>query len=102
MNRISMGGYQFDLGPSIVMMPELYREVFELTGRDPDDYIPMQKLDPMYSTYFGANAEEKYDISSDLVELMKMESQWIYAMPVITLAGIASTIIQQQRDCRRC
>lgn len=71
MNRIDMDGYQFDLGPSIVMMPELYREVFELTGRDPDDYIPMQKIDPMYSTYFGAKAEEKYDISSDLVELMK-------------------------------
>ena len=71
MHRIDMNGYQFDLGPSIVMMPELYREVFELTGRDPDDYIPMQKVDPMYSTYFGSKAEEKYDISSDLIELMK-------------------------------
>jgi len=71
MNRIELDGYQFDLGPSIVMMPELYREVFELAGRNPDDYIPMQKLDPMYTTYFGAKAEEKYDISSDLTELIK-------------------------------
>lgn len=36
MHRIEQDGYQFDLGPSIVMMPELYREIFELTGRNPD------------------------------------------------------------------
>ncbi|GAK01888.1 phytoene dehydrogenase [Geomicrobium sp. JCM 19037] len=34
MNVIKQDGYQFDLGPSIVMMPELYREVFELAGKD--------------------------------------------------------------------
>ncbi|WP_430786571.1 phytoene desaturase family protein [Virgibacillus flavescens] len=71
MNKIEQDGYQFDLGPTIVMMPELYREIFELTGRDPDDYIPMEKLDPMYSVFFGDKEKERYDISSDLVELMK-------------------------------
>ncbi|MFD2628524.1 phytoene desaturase family protein [Oceanobacillus kapialis] len=71
MHKIEKDGYQFDLGPSIVMMPELYREVFELTGRDPEDYIPMERLDPMYSVFFGDNADERYDISSDLIELMQ-------------------------------
>ena len=28
MHRIELDGYQFDLGPSIVMMPEIYREIF--------------------------------------------------------------------------
>lgn len=71
MHRIEKDGYQFDLGPTIVMMPELYKEVFEICGRNPDDYIPMQKLDPMYSVYFKDNVQNPYHISSDLVELMK-------------------------------
>ena len=28
MNKIEKDGYQFDLGPSIVMMPEIYRELY--------------------------------------------------------------------------
>lgn len=71
MNKIEKDGYQFDLGPSIVMMPEIYRELFELVGRDPDDYIPMEKIDPMYTAYFGENNEETLTLSSDLVEMTK-------------------------------
>ena len=70
MNTIEFDGYRFDLGPTIVMMPQIYREVFELAGRDPDDYIPMERLDPMYSAFFD-NAKEKIDVSSDLVKLME-------------------------------
>ncbi|UJF16086.1 phytoene desaturase family protein [Jeotgalibaca sp. MA1X17-3] len=70
MNVLKKDGYQFDLGPSIVMMPDLYREVFELVGRDPDDYIPMQRLDPMYSAFFN-DGKEKFDVSSDLVTMIR-------------------------------
>lgn len=70
MHRIEKDGYKFDLGPTIVMMPELYREVFSLAGRNPDDYIPMEKLDPMYSVYFGDDLGTKYEMSNDLVHLM--------------------------------
>ncbi|MGE6377691.1 phytoene desaturase family protein [Peribacillus muralis] len=72
MNRIELDGYTFDLGPSIVMMPELYREIFELCGRNPDDYIPMEKLDPIYRAYFSDIPDKPFDISSDLTELTKM------------------------------
>ncbi|GAA0599127.1 phytoene desaturase family protein [Virgibacillus siamensis] len=75
MHRIEQDGYQFDLGPTLVMMPELYKEVFELCGRDPDDYIPMQKLDPMYRVYFHDDTEHPYDISSDLTTLIKTIEQ---------------------------
>ena len=33
MHRIEQDGFKFDLGPTIVMMPELYREVFEFYRR---------------------------------------------------------------------
>ncbi|WP_172253695.1 phytoene desaturase family protein [Saccharibacillus deserti] len=72
MNRIELdGGYKFDLGPSIVMMPELYREVFETCGRNPDDYIPMQRLDPIYRAYFSDIPDQPFDISSDLTKLTR-------------------------------
>ncbi|WP_336785691.1 phytoene desaturase family protein [Paenibacillus sp. MMO-177] len=71
MNRIETDGYKFDLGPTIVMMPELYREIFELCGRNPDDYIPMERLDPMYRVYYKDIPDEPFDISSNLVQLTK-------------------------------
>ncbi len=52
MGVIREGGYQFDLGPTIVMMPEEYRVIFRLAGVDPDDYIPMERLDPVYTVHF--------------------------------------------------
>ncbi|AQP54464.1 dehydrosqualene desaturase [Vagococcus penaei] len=69
MNQIKKDGFTFDVGPTIVMMPEIYREVFEFCGKDPDDYIPMEKVDPMLQLYF--NKEEPLEFSSDLVELTK-------------------------------
>ncbi|REB06477.1 phytoene desaturase [Sporosarcina sp. BI001-red] len=68
MNQIEMDGYRFDLGPSIVMMPDIYRELFQLCGRNPDDYIPMEKLDPMYRVYFSNDPTNPINVSSNLVE----------------------------------
>ena len=73
MHRIHLDGYQFDLGPSIVMMPELYREIFELCGRNPDDYIPMERLDPMYRVILVMILTIPYDMSSDLTALTKTD-----------------------------
>lgn len=72
MHQLKADGYTFDVGPTLVMMPSVYREVFELAGRNPDDYIPMIKLDPMYEVYFKGDPMRHYRISSDLVDLMKM------------------------------
>ncbi|MDW0111266.1 phytoene desaturase family protein [Sporosarcina aquimarina] len=67
MNRIEMDGYRFDLGPTLVMMPDIYKEVFIHCGRNPDDYIPMEKLDPMYRVYFSNDPTHPINVSSDLI-----------------------------------
>ncbi|WP_040486439.1 phytoene desaturase family protein [Listeria grayi] len=72
MNQIKKNGFTFDLGPTIVMMPDIYREVFTMAGEDPDLYLDMQPLNPMYTVFFGEQYEEKYGVSSELSELMKM------------------------------
>jgi phytoene desaturase len=69
MNQIKQKGFTFDVGPTIVMMPEIYREIFELCEVNPDDYIPMEKVDPMLQLYF--NEEPPLTLSNDLVELTK-------------------------------
>lgn len=67
MNRIEESGFRFDLGPTITMMPDIYREVFEYCKQDPDDYIKMKKLDPIYQVTFGDGTV--HSASSDLTKL---------------------------------
>lgn len=52
MYQLQDQGFSFDLGPTIVMMPEIYRAVFEDCGENPEDYIPMQQLPVLYDLYF--------------------------------------------------
>lgn len=67
MNQIQSDGFTFDVGPTIVMMPSLYREVFELAGRDPDAYIPMEKIEPLLEISFSP--EERMPLSNNLADL---------------------------------
>ncbi|MBV7391932.1 phytoene desaturase [Enterococcus sp. ALS3] len=69
MNQIKKDGFTFDVGPTIVMMPDIYQEVFTFAGVNPDDYIPMEKVEPMLKLYFSQ--EEPLTLSNDLVELTK-------------------------------
>lgn len=68
MNQFEMDGYTFDLGPTIVMMPQVYQELFEFCNRNPDDYIPMERLDPMYTVYFKDHPTPPIPVSNDLVQ----------------------------------
>lgn len=72
MHQIKEKGFTFDVGPTLVMMPSIYREIFELAGRDPDDYIPMVRLDPMYEVYFKGSPMRRYRVNSDLTDLMRL------------------------------
>lgn len=46
MNQLKIDGFKFDMGPTIVMMPDIYRQPFVDTGVNPDDYFTMQRVDP--------------------------------------------------------
>lgn len=50
--RISGQGYHFDIGPSVITMPEYIRELFKISGKNPDEYIQFQKLDPVFNYFF--------------------------------------------------
>lgn len=44
----SEGGYRWDEGPSIVVMPWVYRSLFKASGLDPERYLPLRRLDPAF------------------------------------------------------
>ena len=69
MGVISGNGFSFDLGPTILMMPQIYNEVFSSCGRNPADYIQMERLDPIYKVYFGDGTT--HEASSELSSLIK-------------------------------
>ncbi len=41
-------GYRFDLGPTIVTVPQLFRELWAECGRDFDRDVDLRRLDPFY------------------------------------------------------
>ena len=49
MNVICEEGFTIDMGPTMLMMPEVIENLFHSCGRDPQDYLPMQQLLPAYS-----------------------------------------------------
>ena len=67
MNQIKENGFTFDTGPTIVMMPDVYKDVFRSARKNPDDYIQMQQLDPIYSVFYPDG--DRIQVSTDLVHL---------------------------------
>ncbi|MFW6189364.1 MAG: phytoene desaturase family protein [Planctomycetota bacterium] len=55
-------GYSFDLGPTFLMMRFILDEMFRQVGRDSEDYLQFDWLDPMYRLAFP---EFELDISPD-------------------------------------
>ena len=50
---IRLDGFTFDTGPTFLMMNFILREMFEETGRKPEDYMKVTRLEPMYRLKFS-------------------------------------------------
>ncbi|MDQ5814628.1 MAG: FAD-dependent oxidoreductase, partial [Actinomycetota bacterium] len=66
--RLREGGFTFDTGPTLLLMSDVYRDLFAAAGRDLDEEIELVKLDPNYRVRFGDGDSIK--ISSSLPELI--------------------------------
>lgn len=47
-----LGGYRFDMGPSVLTMPKYIDELFELAGENPRDHFNYERLDPIFQYFF--------------------------------------------------
>jgi len=47
-SSITKSGFRFDLGPTIITVPQVYRDLWSACGRDFDADVKLQPLDPFY------------------------------------------------------
>jgi diapolycopene oxygenase len=45
-------GFRFDMGPTIVTLPEVLRRIFAEAGRSLDEYVTLERLDPQWRCFF--------------------------------------------------
>lgn len=46
MNRLELGGFRFDTGPSLITMPAAFEELFADTGHRLEEHVQLEPLDP--------------------------------------------------------
>ncbi|MFN7148295.1 MAG: phytoene desaturase family protein [Microthrixaceae bacterium] len=54
---MSMGGYRFDTGPTVLTMPHLIERCFHAVGVDMASALPVRRVDPMYRATFADGSE---------------------------------------------
>ncbi|RYG24750.1 phytoene desaturase [bacterium] len=60
---IGTAGYRLDPGPSIIILPSIYRSVFEAANRKMDDYLRLRRLDPISRVLF--EGQQPIDLPAD-------------------------------------
>ncbi|WGI17180.1 phytoene desaturase family protein [Methanonatronarchaeum sp. AMET-Sl] len=55
LNQKTIDGYKFDLGPSILTMPQIFEELFQKAGENLYDHISTTRLDPQWRCFFEDN-----------------------------------------------
>lgn len=69
LNRLEQDGFGFDLGPSILTMPQIFEKLFTESNRKLQDYIPMQRLDLEWRSFFPD--QTIIDLYGDLEKMAK-------------------------------
>lgn len=68
MSTLSQDGYTWDVGPTLIMMPEVLRALFQAAGRCLDDYVDLRQMDPYYRVVFEEGGH--LDLTGNLPEMV--------------------------------
>ncbi|MBL8867155.1 MAG: phytoene desaturase [Gemmataceae bacterium] len=49
---LNADGFRFDMGPTILTIPNVLRKIFSESGRNLDDYLQLVRLDPQWRCFF--------------------------------------------------
>lgn len=52
-SALKLGEFTFELGPTFVILPQVFEEIFSLAGKKLSDYLDMKRVDPMYRLRYG-------------------------------------------------
>ena len=65
--RLSLRGYEFDTGPTVLTMPSLIAEPLAAVGETLSDWLELTPLDPAYRAYYPDNST--LDVRTDTVRM---------------------------------
>ncbi|MEM7508129.1 MAG: phytoene desaturase [Pseudomonadota bacterium] len=67
-------GYRFDLGPTIVTAPQVFRELWQIAGQDFDADVDLRPLDPFYEIRFpdGSALNAYQDVEKMRAEIARL------------------------------
>ncbi|WP_059105000.1 phytoene desaturase family protein [Shouchella shacheensis] len=70
-------GYTFDTGPSILTMPWVLEQLFESAGRNVNDYMTIERVEPQWRTFFedGVTLDVKGDLPAMLKDIEELSPQ---------------------------
>jgi phytoene desaturase len=73
-SSISMNGHRFDLGPTIVTVPEVFRALWAACGRDFDADVDLRPLDPFYEIRWpdGSHFTARGDTDAMVAEVRRL------------------------------
>lgn len=71
MNLLEEDGYTFDMGPTIITMPQVLKGIISRTGRQPSDYVDLIDLDPQWRCFFDDGTR---------IDLRRDPQQWAREM----------------------
>ncbi len=71
-NILEKDGFKFDLTASILMTPDIYKEIFFDIGKNPDEYLKFNKIDPFYRVFFETgNYMDFYENINETIEAIE-------------------------------
>ena len=61
-----LGTYRFDVGPSLMLLPDVYRDAFQQLGEDLENHVETLEVnDPQYRVFYEDKPSVGVDICSD-------------------------------------
>ncbi len=69
MSTVTVGDFSWDVGPTLIMMPEVLRELFASAGRRLEDYLDLRRVDPYYRVAFEDGGH--LDLTGNLPDMVR-------------------------------
>jgi diapolycopene oxygenase len=51
--QLTANGFRFDMGPTILTIPNVLKRIFDEAGRRMDDYLDLRRLDPQWRCFYS-------------------------------------------------
>jgi phytoene desaturase len=75
-NIIEKDGHRFDTGPTLFLLPELYKQAFADLGERIEDHLDLIRIDPTYQIHFddGSDLQLTSDLNTMQAQLENIET----------------------------